>query len=53
MTTTCCPATASPGQRQPSQRRPPSEATPEEIAAELAREAAEKNEDEPAAPPAG
>ena len=33
---------------------PPSEATPEEIAAELAREAAEKNEDDPAAaPPAG
>jgi hypothetical protein len=33
---------------------PPSEATPEEIAAELAREAAEKVEDDPsAAPPAG
>jgi hypothetical protein len=32
---------------------PPSEASPEEIAAELAREAAEKNEDDPAAAPAG
>ena len=31
---------------------PPAEASPEEIAAELAREEAEKNDDEPPAPPA-
>ena len=31
---------------------PPAEATPEEIAAELAREAAEKDDDEPRAAPA-
>ena len=46
-----------PGDRAPVPRppspRPPPEATPEEIAAELAREAAEKAEDDPAATPAG
>ena len=49
-TTTCCPATASPVPRPPSPR--PAEATPEEIAAELAREAAEKAEDDAGRRPA-
>ena len=40
----CCPAAV----RSPSPSRPASEATPDEIAAELAREAAEK--EEPATP---